>query len=41
MRGTYDNHLIRTPIGWKIASLTQRISWLEGNPTATQQGAPA
>ena len=47
MRGSYDNHLVRTADGWKITSLTQHISWLEGNPTATQpdtairQGAPA
>jgi hypothetical protein len=36
MRGSYDNHMVRTADGWKIASLTQHISWLEGD-----QNAPA
>lgn len=40
MRGSYDNHLVRTEQGWKIASLTQHISWLEGNPAAPQQADP-
>lgn len=34
MRGSYDNHLVRTPDGWKITSLTQHISWIEGDPDA-------
>lgn len=36
MRGSYDNHMVRTGEGWKITSLTQHISWLEGNPDAIQ-----
>ncbi len=35
MRGSYDNHLLRTGDGWKIHSLTQHISWVEGNAQAT------
>lgn len=34
MRGSYEHELVRTADGWKIARLTQRISWLEGNPDA-------
>lgn len=34
MGGTYDNRMVRTSDGWKITSLTQHISWLEGNPDA-------
>lgn len=40
MRGSYDNYLVRTADGWKITSLTQHISWLEGNQNAIQQAAP-
>jgi hypothetical protein len=39
MRGSYDNYLVRTPEGWKIASLTQHVSWLEGNQNALQEAA--
>jgi ketosteroid isomerase-like protein len=41
MRGSYDNHLVRTPEGWKITRLVQHVSWLEGNQRALQEGAPA
>lgn len=41
MRGSYDNHMVRTADGWKIASLTQHISWLEGNQNALRQAAEA
>ncbi|MER5348383.1 nuclear transport factor 2 family protein [Streptomyces mirabilis] len=41
MRGSYDNHMVRTPDGWKIASLTQHIGWLEGNANAVQEVAGA
>lgn len=34
MRGSYDHQMVRTGDGWKIASLTQHISWLEGNADA-------
>lgn len=34
MRGSYDHHLVRTPGGWKITSLTQHIAWTEGDPNA-------
>jgi hypothetical protein len=39
MRGSYDNYLVRTPEGWKIASLTQHVGWLEGNQNALQGAA--
>lgn len=31
MRGSYTNHMLRTPDGWRIESLTQHVSWAEGN----------
>src|SRR4051812_47397979 len=31
MRGWYDHQLVRTADGWKITSLTQHISWIEGD----------
>jgi hypothetical protein len=37
MRGSYENHLIRTDEGWKIGRLVQHISWLEGNTDAPAQ----
>ncbi|MER5348658.1 nuclear transport factor 2 family protein [Streptomyces mirabilis] len=39
MRGSYDNHMVRTPDGWKITSLTQHIGWLEGNANALREAA--
>lgn len=41
MRGSYDNQMVRTEDGWKIQSLTQHLSWLEGNPGVMQQVADA
>lgn len=41
MRGSYDNHMVRTADGWKITSLTQHIFWLEGNANATSEMAEA
>ena len=41
MRGSYDNHMVRTAHGWKIASITQHVFWLEGNPNAAQETAQA
>jgi hypothetical protein len=40
MRGSYDNHMVRTADGWKITSLTQHISWLEGNQNALATPEP-
>lgn len=31
MRGSYTNRLVCTPQGWKIAHVTQHVSWNEGN----------
>jgi hypothetical protein len=41
MRGSYDNHMVRTEGGWKITSLTQHISWLEGNADAGMEAVDA
>lgn len=41
MRGSYDNELVRTADGWKVTSVTQHISWLEGNPNALQETTAA
>lgn len=37
MRGSYDNHVVRTGQGWKISRLIQHISWVEGNPNALSE----
>ena len=37
MRGSYENHMVRTDEGWKIERLVQHISWLEGNTDAPNQ----
>jgi SnoaL-like domain len=34
LRGSYDNHLRRTPDGWRIERLIQHVSWPEGNENA-------
>ncbi len=39
MRGSYDNHMTRTPDGWRISRLVQHISWLEGDPNAAAPAA--
>jgi len=39
MRGSYDNHMLRTDTGWKIAQLTQHIFWSEGNANALREAA--
>jgi hypothetical protein len=41
MRGSYDNHLVRTAGGWKITSLTQHVFWVEGDATAVQKSGVA
>ena len=41
MRGSYDNELVRTADGWRIAGVTQHVSWLEGNPNALAEPVPA
>jgi hypothetical protein len=37
MRGSYDNHMVRTDDGWKIERLVQHVSWLDGNTDAPAQ----
>jgi hypothetical protein len=41
MRGSYDHRMVRTADGWKIAGVTQHVSWLEGNPNAADEAVPA
>ncbi|MGH8992019.1 MAG: nuclear transport factor 2 family protein [Acidimicrobiia bacterium] len=30
LRGSYDNHMLRTSDGWRIERLVQHVSWREG-----------
>ena len=39
MRGSYTNRMLRTPDGWRIESLTQHVSWAEGNEDLPAQAA--
>ncbi|MFE6946507.1 nuclear transport factor 2 family protein [Streptomyces chartreusis] len=32
LRGTYTNHMLRTPSGWQIERITLRGKWSDGNP---------
>jgi 3-phenylpropionate/cinnamic acid dioxygenase small subunit len=32
MRGSYDNHMVRTTDGWRIERLVQHLGWVEGDP---------
>ncbi|MDB5528016.1 MAG: hypothetical protein JWR51_1119 [Devosia sp.] len=34
MHGSYRNELVRTAAGWKIAQITQHLSWMDGAPEA-------
>lgn len=36
MAGRYEDHLVRTPDGWRIADRTLTIDWTEGNPDIRQ-----
>lgn len=41
MRGSYDNHAVRTQQGWRITRVIRHISWVEGNADAlTEALAP-
>lgn len=31
LRGSYANHMLRTSDGWRIESLTQHVTWPDGN----------
>jgi hypothetical protein len=37
LRGSYDNHLRRTPDGWRIERLIQHVSWPAGNENAVAE----
>jgi len=48
LRGSYANHMLRTPDGWRIERIIQHHSWEYGNTSAvteatarTQAQAPA
>jgi hypothetical protein len=34
LRGSYTNHMLRTPRGWRIEALVQHVSWSDGNQNA-------
>jgi len=35
MHGSYTNEMVRSREGWKIARLTQQVSWMDGAPEAS------
>ena len=37
LRGSYTNHMLRTADGWRIESLTQHVSWSDGNQNAVTE----
>jgi hypothetical protein len=39
--GTYDFRLARTAAGWRIRSITQRLTWVEGNQQILFRAAQA
>ena len=39
MRGSYENHVVRTGDGWRIEKLVQHLSWPEGNADLPAQAA--
>ncbi|GAA2208469.1 nuclear transport factor 2 family protein [Nonomuraea monospora] len=39
LRGSYTNHLLRTPDGWRIERLVQHVAWSDGNTGAVAQAA--
>jgi hypothetical protein len=36
-RGSYDNHMLRTPDGWRIERIVQYVFWQEGNTNAVAE----
>jgi hypothetical protein len=36
-RGSYSNHMLRTPAGWRIERIVQYVSWQEGNTNAVTE----
>jgi hypothetical protein len=39
LRGWYENHVVRTPSGWRIERLIQHVGWQEGNTSAVAEAA--
>jgi len=39
VRGWYDNHMLRTAVGWRIERLIQHVTWQEGNINALAEAA--
>ena len=39
LRGSYTNHMLRTPDGWRIERIIQHRSWEYGNTSAVTEAA--
>ncbi|MDO0929555.1 nuclear transport factor 2 family protein [Streptomyces sp. TG1A-8] len=39
LRGTYTNHMLRTPDGWRIERNIQHVGWSDGNGNAVAEAA--
>ena len=37
LRGSYTNHMLRTPDGWRIERIIQHRSWEYGNTSAVTE----
>jgi len=37
LRGSYTNHMLRTPEGWRIERIIQHRSWEYGNTSAVTE----
>ena len=40
LRGSYTNHMLRTPQGWRIERIIQHRSWEYGNTSAVTEAIP-
>lgn len=37
LRGSYTNHMLRTPDGWRIERVIQHVGWADGNGNAVAE----
>ncbi|MGV9378242.1 nuclear transport factor 2 family protein [Nonomuraea sp. NPDC003707] len=37
LRGSYTNHMLRTPDGWRIERIVQHVGWADGNRGAVAE----